>query len=198
MEPVYMILGQACGVAAALAVDGKTSVQTVPYEKLKAKLLAQKAVLDPATVPAPAGGGKLPADKLAGIVVDSSKAMSTGEWKRSTAIGKYVGDGYLHDDNEGKGSKSVRFTPTLPAEGKYEVYFHYTPSSNRATNVPVVVKSKDGEVAKSVDQKKAPSVDGAVSLGTFAFDRGSAGWVEVHTAATNGYVIADAVRFVPR
>jgi choline dehydrogenase-like flavoprotein len=47
MEPVYMILGQACGVAAALAVDGKTSVQEVPVGKLTALLTKQKAVLSP-------------------------------------------------------------------------------------------------------------------------------------------------------
>ncbi len=47
MEPVYMVLGHASGVAAALAVEGKTAVQAVPYARLKAKLLAQKAVLSP-------------------------------------------------------------------------------------------------------------------------------------------------------
>ncbi len=47
MEPVYMILGQASGVAAALAVDGKTTVQRVPTAKLRERLKAQKAVLSP-------------------------------------------------------------------------------------------------------------------------------------------------------
>jgi hypothetical protein len=51
MEPVYMILGQASGVAAALACDGHVSVQDVPVDKVQAKLKAQKAVLDPAAVP---------------------------------------------------------------------------------------------------------------------------------------------------
>jgi hypothetical protein len=52
MEPVYMILGQASGVAAALAVDGDGTVQNVPVDRLQARLKAQKAVLDPAAVPA--------------------------------------------------------------------------------------------------------------------------------------------------
>ena len=39
MEPVWMILGESAGVAAAMAVAGETSVQDVPYDKLKAKLL---------------------------------------------------------------------------------------------------------------------------------------------------------------
>ena len=45
MEPVYMILGQSAGTAAALAVDGKTSVQKVDYAKLRERLLADKQIL---------------------------------------------------------------------------------------------------------------------------------------------------------
>ena len=39
MEPVFMILGQSAGTAAALAIDGKTSVQQVRYDELKKRLL---------------------------------------------------------------------------------------------------------------------------------------------------------------
>lgn len=39
MEPVFMILGQSAATAAVLAIDGKTSVQQVPYTKLKEVLL---------------------------------------------------------------------------------------------------------------------------------------------------------------
>jgi hypothetical protein len=47
MEPVYVILGQASGVAAALAVEDKTTVQQVSIETLQRRLKAQKAVLLP-------------------------------------------------------------------------------------------------------------------------------------------------------
>lgn len=39
MEPVWMVLGESAGVAAAMAANGRTPVQDVPYEPLKAKLL---------------------------------------------------------------------------------------------------------------------------------------------------------------
>jgi hypothetical protein len=39
MEPVFMILGQSAGTAAVLAMDGGTSVQSVPYDKLRARLV---------------------------------------------------------------------------------------------------------------------------------------------------------------
>jgi hypothetical protein len=46
MEPVFMVLGQSAGTAAVMAIDGKMAVQDVPYEKLKARLLADGQVLE--------------------------------------------------------------------------------------------------------------------------------------------------------
>jgi len=40
MEPVFMVLGQSAGAAAAIAIEGKTTVQAVPYPALKTRLLA--------------------------------------------------------------------------------------------------------------------------------------------------------------
>jgi hypothetical protein len=45
MEPVFMILGQSAATAAALAIDGGTAVQDVPYATLRARLLADGQVL---------------------------------------------------------------------------------------------------------------------------------------------------------
>jgi hypothetical protein len=87
MEPVYMSLGQASGVAATLAVEGKCSVQKVPAEKLTALLKKQKAVLSPAGLPArPAPARRLDPAKLPGVVVDDAKARLTGDWKRSLTL----------------------------------------------------------------------------------------------------------------
>ena len=57
MEPVYMALGQAAGTAAAFAIDAKTDVQDVPYEKLRRRLLADGAVLSRDAAPRPQAGG---------------------------------------------------------------------------------------------------------------------------------------------
>ena len=46
MEPVFMILGQSAATAAALAIDGRVSVQDVPYAKLRERLLADGQVLE--------------------------------------------------------------------------------------------------------------------------------------------------------
>jgi hypothetical protein len=195
MEPVYMVLGHASGVAAALAVEGKTSVQAVPYARLKAKLLAQKAVLSPEGLPGPAGKARaLDPKTMPGVVVDDESAEKIGDWKRSTALGPYVGVGYLHDGNEAQGKMRARFVPRLPRPGRYEVRLHYPPADNRATNALVVVRHRDGEKALRVNQRRAPGANGLL-LGTFELGPGS--WVEVRNDGADGHVIADAVQFVP-
>jgi hypothetical protein len=51
MEPQYMILGQAAGVAAKMAIDAKTAVQAIDTTALSAKLRQQGAVME--YVPSP-------------------------------------------------------------------------------------------------------------------------------------------------
>jgi hypothetical protein len=45
MEPQYMMLGQAAGVTAAMAVQGKTAVQEIDVKALQKHLREQKAIL---------------------------------------------------------------------------------------------------------------------------------------------------------
>ena len=63
MEPVFMMLGHAAGVAAALAIERETTVQAVPYAALRERLAAERALLawaapNPAPNPAPTKAGK--------------------------------------------------------------------------------------------------------------------------------------------
>ena len=46
MEPVFMILGQSAATAAVMAIDSNIDVQDVPYDKLRARLLADGQVLE--------------------------------------------------------------------------------------------------------------------------------------------------------
>jgi hypothetical protein len=197
MEPVYMIMGQACGTAAALAVDERSSVQAVPYAKLRARLEADKQLVEWTGRVASGGtGGHLPAKTFAGIVVDDAKAKLTGEWARGSMGG--IDEGYLHDQNDGKGEKSARFEAKLPKAGRYEVRLAYTPNPNRATNVPVTVESADGAKTVRVNQRATPAIDKFfVSLGTYAFTTERPAVVTISNAGTDGHVIVDAVQWVP-
>src|SRR5690606_22405303 len=104
----------------------------------------------------------------------------------------------IHNDKQGVGEKTATFTPTLPHAGEYEVRFAYAGSGGRATNVPVVVRHAMGEQRLTVDQTKPGPIDQIwLSLGKFPFEQGTAGSVMVETTGTNGYVLADAMQFLP-
>jgi hyaluronate lyase len=145
-------------------------------------------------------------DAPVSVTVDSNNANNTGgstatatapggsPWGTSTGAGNHGGD-YYHDGNTGKGStKYVTFTPDIPSAGNYEVFIWHVSHANRATNVPVDVNGSGGTSTVTVNQQ----INGSqwVSLGTYAFAAGTAGNVVVRTTGTNGYVVADGVRFV--
>jgi hypothetical protein len=192
MEPQYMIMGQACGLAAVQSLRTKKSVQDIDVAALQAKLREQKQVLD---LPLPPGSIEL--KDLAGIVVDDADAQYTGEWIGSSSSGCIDGM-YHHDGNEAKGTKSARFEVRVPKNGQYEVRFAYATASNRATNVPVKVTHADGEQTITVNEKQAPTLDKAfVSLGKFHFTADKPAIVTVTTEGTDGYVVVDAVQLLP-
>lgn len=56
MEPVFMILAQSAATAAALAIDLKSSVQQVPYGRLRDRLLKDGQVLEDPGLARPAAG----------------------------------------------------------------------------------------------------------------------------------------------
>jgi hypothetical protein len=195
MEPVFMVLGQSAATAAAFAIDGKCDVQKVDYEKLRKRLLDDKQVLAWAGPKRPGG---IDPKTLPGIVVDDSAAERKGFEHVSSAVGPFVGEGYRHDGGADRGKQSARFVPDLPQAGKYEVRLSYSPNPNRATNVPVSIAHADGTAAVKVNQQKAPAIDKLfVSLGTFRFEKGKKGYVEITNRDVDGYVIIDAVQWLP-
>ena len=120
MEPVFMVLGQSAAMAAGLAIERGSTVQAVDYETLKERLLKAGQVLDFAIEPAAAARG-IPTKNLPGIVLDDTEAALQGFDATSQASAGFVGAGYRHDDNSGKGAMSARFTPNLPKTGSYQV-----------------------------------------------------------------------------
>ncbi len=197
MEPVYMIMGQACGVGAALAIVGNQSVQEVDGQKLGEKLKEQNAVLSPDEVPSAGAARGIDPKTLKGVVVDDDQAEAHGHWVVSTSVGPFIGSGYRHDSDQEKGMKGLRFRPNLEKTGRYEVLFFYTPNPNRATNVVVEIKAEGMHEIVHVNERKGKAGE-PVSLGTFPFSAGKGGFVEVHNQGTDGHVVADAVQFLPK
>jgi hypothetical protein len=197
MEPVFMILGQSSATAAVFAIDASQPVQDVSYAKLRERLLADGQVLE-YSGPTHAQRGGRPLDKLAGIVVDDSDATLTGAWKESSAAQTFIGNGYRHEDNTKDGKASARFEAKLPKPGRYEVRLAYPPNANRSSSVQVEVQHAKGKESVTVNQQKEPPIEASfISLGTFDFAAADPAAVVVSNAGANGYVVIDAVQWVP-
>ena len=197
MEPVFMVLGQSAGTAASQAIDEHTTVQGIDPAKLKERLLKDGQMLDFESAPG-ADKVSLNKEKLGGIVVDDEEAVLTGFGSTGTTTSPFVSHGYRHDGNQDKGRQTARFQPEIPQTGKYKVSIAYTALANRATNVPVIVHHADGTETITVNQQKKPPVDGVLlPLGTFRFEKGRSGFVEIGNKGTDGHVIIDAVQWLP-
>ncbi|MBI5380692.1 MAG: FAD-dependent oxidoreductase [Opitutae bacterium] len=197
MEPVFMVLGQSAATAAVQALEQDVAIQQIDPAKLRARLLQDGQVLDldPATLATPAR--RTPA-QLGSIVVDDEAAARTGFEHTSTAHSIYVNEGYRHDGNSDKGAQTARFTPDLPAAGRYEVRIAYQPNANRATSVPVTIVHADGETRLTLNQRKPPREGGLLEpVGTFRFEAGRGGRVEISNTGTTGFVVIDAVQWRP-
>jgi hypothetical protein len=191
MNPRLLPILALCGLLPVIFAG-----EMVPHPEAVPNAHAPGEVDNPALVPyIVADPGTLP-----GIVVDETEAELVGQWAYSTHTPPYVGIGYLHDQREGKGEKSVTFTPDLPAAGIYEVRLAHCYNIRRATNTPVTIRHAEGETSLRIDQQQVPEHGKLFrSLGRFRFEAGRVGWVRISNEGTDPgkVVIADAVQFLP-
>ncbi len=193
MEPVYMALGHASGLAAVQAMRASQSVQGIDVKELRKKLLQQKAVLELPEL------AKIPRSaKLPGIVMDDAAAEKTGHWTGS-AYGTPVDGASVHDANAEKGSLSMTYKLAVPKSGSYEVRVSYASAPNRASNVPVAIQHAGGSDTVVVNQRKKPAIEGLfVSLGEFAFEAAKPAIITIRNDNTDGIVGADAVQLLAK
>lgn len=139
------------------------------------------------------------ADRLPGIVVDDCDAELQGAWQYSTHTPPYVGRGYLHDMNTGKGRKSATYRPQLPKDGWYEVRLSHCRNIRRSTNTLITISHADGQTSLRLNQQLTPEHGQLFrTLGSFRFTAGSQHWVRISNDDTTGkYVIADALQWIP-
>jgi FAD dependent oxidoreductase len=200
MEPVFMVMGQSAATAAALAIDGGKTVQSLDYAVLKAQLEKDGQMLDFESPPLPEHHAALTKEGLGGIVVDDSEAELVGFESEGHTTSPFLMNGYRHDGNEGKGNQTATFTPDLPKAGKYRVAIVYTALANRATNVPVTIvfPARSEGVTVKVNQREKPELENSLHvLGSFDFEKGQSCSVKFSNEGTDGHVIIDAVQWLP-
>ncbi len=138
-----------------------------------------------------------------GIILDNPTAKSTGgddiggSWTRSTSTSGYYGDNYqVHAATTA--TAYARWTPRFPSAGYYNVYLRWTSGTNRASAIQVNVNTPSGQYKRWINQR----INGGiwVLLGRYPFAAGystGTGSISVFATGADGYVVADAVMFVP-
>ncbi|MGZ0171129.1 MAG: DUF1549 domain-containing protein [Planctomycetales bacterium] len=155
------------------------------------------AILLSTLLPAELAAQGLAPDKLTGIVIDDTQAELVGEWLSSTSIGPYLGESYIHDQANGKGEKSVKFTFRVKKPGEYQLLIAYSANGNRAAKVPVTVTSGDQSGTAFLNQKKRPELaTGFSAVGAFVLAADSETTVLIETKGTTGHVIVDGIRLL--
>lgn len=141
-----------------------------------------------------------PAPVNGGIIVDNGDPgfSASGNWFPSTSVSGYYGDDYQARQTAST-SDAATWSFQVHTEGDYEVFARWTSGSNRATTAPYIVDHANGSTTVTVNQ----SQNGGQwnSLGTYRFGGASPTNHSVRLScwtSSGDYVIADAVRLVPK
>ncbi|MFW6161599.1 MAG: PKD domain-containing protein [Planctomycetota bacterium] len=97
---------------------------------------------------------------------------------------------YLTNGGRPWAGEVARFTPDLAA-GRYRVAFHEDTPFRRATRFDVRVRHRGGDSVVRIRPGRSRAI------GTFEFEEGADGFVEIRAEGSRGLVIADAVVFEP-
>ncbi len=132
-----------------------------------------------------------------GLLIDDDAAMTVGAWKSSSLTPKYIGRGYIHDNNQSKGDCSATFVSTPKATAEYELRISYCAGSGRANNVPVAIRGQSLQADLRLDQTRKPAVNELFQpIGRFRLTANLPVEVTISNADTQGHVIVDAVQWV--
>ncbi|TWT34332.1 FAD-dependent oxidoreductase [Blastopirellula retiformator] len=202
VEPTWIMLGQSAGIAAAMAAKRQVAVQKLPYSELKEHLQAAGQALDllplpPMPKPKPLAQA-IPLNKLNGIVLDDDQAEKIGVWSHSTNFRPFVHQGYVHDGDEGKGTRKLVFRPEIPKAGKYGLRLAYSPHPTRAANVPITIET-DGkrQVVLADETLDLDAGERFRTVATIDLPAGKETTITISNEGTEGFVICDALQLLP-
>jgi hypothetical protein len=182
-----------------LPISEETKRELEIYDASVTRLKSEINVLKPKVT----GKGLSPvqAKDLPGIVVDNTDAKATGKWAKSSGVPNHVGSEYLFSNTSGS---KVIYPVKFSKGGKYAVRISGAQHPNRAPKALVTVLHNGGSKSFRLDQRKAPGAfnkDGSdgyfQSLGFYEFPSGQWDAVEISTKGGGGFVVADAVQFLP-
>lgn len=187
MEPQYMILGHAAGLAGAMAAKNNLAVQRIDIISLQQELLQQGQILSLEERPA----GAFQTHKEIILDEDFDRFIkSEGNWQTGAHSEERYGISHLIN-NSGKGY--VKYTPEITTSGRYKIYAWWPSHKKNATQAPVKITHSQGESTIYLNQRK----DGGkwMLLGEWLFSKGNKSTVTINSENAKGIVVADALRF---
>jgi len=283
MEPVYMMLGEAAGSAAHLAITNQVTVQNVNVDSLRDILKKGGAILDAGYAPpvkiiwSPSnpkageavklsfestaklkdpikevcwdvtGDGavasreadmthsfamekthtvSLLVEDMAGlrtlvsaeipvgaatkkdVTMDEFDAELSGRWSGTypeiSGPGKerladvFFGPG-IHRDVVLKGEKvpvRVRFKPTIPHAGRYQLCIGFRAAKDLASNLPITIQHAKGTDKLLFNQRVKTTPFNFAPVGEFTFKAGSESFVDISNDEADGGMYIDGMRWV--
>ena len=191
--------GNVCGFVTAPLKMGFDKAALDEWTAKDKELEKQIAALKSAgTVETPGRPGAPATSLLREVVVDDTDAQYDGEWVGSSFQQPFVGAGYRHSGSPRLGI-SATYEAMLPDDGEYVVRMVINHADSRSEKVPVLIFHADGESVAYANQKLKPPGDGVFAeLGRYRFEKSQTAKVVIKASeASPGYVIVDAIQFVP-
>lgn len=185
MEPVFMVVGQASGIAASLALDQKNgSVQAVNPQEIR-RIMEENPYMD---------------HSVPDILVDNTceKVMHSAGWKLVKSNTGYGGS-YAESSSEDS-TAYFSFPARVKHAGTYDlyVYQHADPKQSPCLRLEISAGGqKERKELKLSDMKVEGQTKGAwTKVGTYRLSSGENAEVKLASAGT-GNMRADAVLWVP-
>ena len=129
-------------------------------------------------------------------VVDDSKAVLKGDWKKGQGLKPYFSFGYQYSSNP---KSTATFTLEAPMAGLYDTRIAYQPHPNRGKSVPVEVITGDQTIQmnSTVNMTQKPSFEnGFHSVGKITLRKGQKVLVNLIAKGALGNVHVDAAQLV--
>lgn len=187
MEPQYMVMGQAAGMAAAMAAREDKPVHRINISELREKLSDAGQVL---SLKENTYGAF---DYVDEIIIDNNMKRfieKTGSWQgvETEHNGRYQMNYTRNDTQQG----TFSFIPWLKQAGLYELSIWYPSEKSYSKAVKTLINHRNGFTEKYLDQQK--NGGDWVSLGHYEFEKGYCKVLTVVSDGTGGTVVADAVK----
>lgn len=181
MEPVFMVLGQSAALAASMALDANKNLHEIDVKKLQNELKINPL-----------------ADKSqAEILLDNDfpNVKLNGDWKVvPKGYGRY-GKNYLIDESKGTEEKSVIYIPEITVTKNYKIYIYFPRLEQLSKKISLNLWTPSGKKNLQIEPKNTEN--DWLYVGEFLLEKGNKNMLEITNENADGFIIADAVLFMP-